>query len=478
MTLSSAINNAASGLTAAARQAQITSNNLSNAQTEGYGRREVNLVSGQLGGVRIDSVARIADPVIIGDRRLADADVGRQQTSASALIRLEQAFGPVGDPSGIAGRLAALEQSLISAGSEPSSDLRLQSVVSRLGEVTKAIRSDADALKIQREVADAAIAKDIDTLNRSVKQVEELNADISRMINTGQDPSAVIDARQKVIDKISSITPLKEVDRGNGQVALYTTSGAGLIDGKAAAFTFSPTVTIMPAMTFSGGVLSGISQNGTAVDPDNGYGRLAGGSLEAHFKLRDQTLPDIQSGLDNIAADLLSRFEELGVDPTRGPGDPGLLTDRGAALDPLDTTGLSFRIELNAAFDPTQGGDVTRLRDGVAAATPGPLGDGSQLDRFLGALRATTSLAPGGASRTIAGHAADYLADIGQKRLVAEESLSFETARHTTLKTAELAGGVDSDQELQNLLRIEQSYAANARVLQTLDSMIRRLMEI
>ena len=288
----------------------------------------------------------------------------------------------------------------------------------------------------------------------------------------------MIDARQKVIDKIASIIPLKEVDRGNGQVALYSTSGAGLIDGKAAAFTFSPTVTIMPAMTFSGGALSGIAQNGTPLDTDNGYGRLGGGSLEAQFRLRDQTLPDIQANLDNIAADLLRRFEDVGVDPTTAPGDPGLLTDRGAALDPLDITGLSFRLQVNTAVDPAQGGAVARLRDGLAAAVPGPVGEGAQLDRFLSALRTPTSMTAGGAERTVAGHLADYVADVGQKRLMAEENLSFDMARQTTLKSAELAGGVDSDQELQNLLRIEQSYAANARVLQTLDAMIRRLMEI
>jgi flagellar hook-associated protein 1 FlgK len=47
------------------------------------------------------------------------------------------------------------------------------------------------------------------------------------------------------------------------------------------------------------------------------------------------------------------------------------------------------------------------------------------------------------------------------------------------LREAEtLETGVDTDRELQNLLVIEQAYAANARVLQTLDQMIQRLMEL
>ena len=36
--------------------------------------------------------------------------------------------------------------------------------------------------------------------------------------------------------------------------------------------------------------------------------------------------------------------------------------------------------------------------------------------------------------------------------------------------------GVDTDRELQRLMLIEQAYAANARVLQTVDDMMNALM--
>ena len=478
MTLSSGLNIAVSGLTVSARLAQTVSNNLANAQTDGYGRRELTLLSGQLGGVRIGEVLRLTDMGLIGDRLLADAGVGQRKAGATVLAQLEQAFGPVGDGSGVAGRLAALEQSLITAGSEPASDVRLRDVLSRSSDLVGAVRSDADALKAQREAADRAIARDIAELNRSLQQMAELNADISRLRNSGQDPSPIIDARQLVIDKIARIVPIRQIDRGTDQLALYTQSGVALIDGKASTFTFSPTTTIMPAMTYAGRVLGGVSINNLPPDPANGVGRLKGGSLEASFTLRDQTLPELQAGLDNIAADLVRRFEDPAVDPTLTAGDPGLFTDGGAALDPLDITGLSFRLEVNAAVDPARGGALSHLRDGINAATPGPLGNPAQLDRFLGALRSTSALVPGGAARTLAGHAGDLISDLGDRRLYAEENLSFVVARQTALRTAELATGVDSDLELQNLLRIEKAYAANAKVIQTIDFMLQRLTEI
>ena len=51
MTLSAALSNALSGLTAASRNAQVTASNISNAMTEGYGRRELEVVSRDIGGM-------------------------------------------------------------------------------------------------------------------------------------------------------------------------------------------------------------------------------------------------------------------------------------------------------------------------------------------------------------------------------------------------------------------------------------------
>jgi flagellar hook-associated protein 1 FlgK len=478
MAISSAFNIASGGLNATARMAEVVSSNLSNALTDGYGRREIDLSSSTFGGVQIDGISRSVDQGALRERRNAEADVGAQQRGATALSQLEQAFGTVDDASGVAGRITALEQALISASSSPSSEQRLATVMSRLEDVTTALRSDADAVQMQRQEADKAIAADVNTLNVTLKQIEKLNADVTRMIGTGNDPSASIDARQNAIDKLTSIVPLTEIDRGRGQVALYTKSGVALIDGTPATFDFEPVGTLVAEMTLASGALSGVTLNGEPLDLGDGYGRMKGGSLEAAFTLRDETLVELQTNLDEIAADIMQRFEATSTDPTLVAGDPGLLTDRGIAFDISNIDGLASRLTVNAAVDPDQGGLLSRLRDGVNAITTGALGDNSQLDRWLNALTEPVALTSGGIARSAVGHANDQITTIGRLRLEAEETLGFEVARFETLRVAELAGGVDSDQELQRLMIIEQSYAANARVLQTLDAMMSQLMEI
>ncbi len=478
MSISGSLNSAISGLAATSRMAQAVSSNLSNALTDGYGRREVLLSSSRIGGVSVDGISRNVDPAILAERRLADAGLGSSQRAVSTLSQLETVVGQVDDPFSVASKLVAFEQSLVTAAADPASEQRLSNALTRLGDVTQALTDATRSTQILRQDADADIARDIETLNVSLEQVAKLNTDIGRALNTGGDVSALLDARQVAIDKITGIVPLREVSRPNGAVALITTRGATLLDGVPSTFEFTPTPTIVADMNYAGGVLGGITSDGTPLVPNTGFGRLSGGSLEAAFKLRDETLPSAQLSLDEMAADLITRFEAATADPTLGATDPGLLTDNGARFDLTQLTGLAGRIEINAAVDPKTNGDVWRLRDGVAAAAPGPVGDGTQIDNWLDSLSMNHAYTTGAASRTASGQAGHMSSDIGTLRLRAEETMSYESARWNLLKEAELADGVDSDQELQKLLVIEQAYSANAKLIQTATSMLQTLMEL
>lgn len=482
MSISQSLNNAVSGLTATSRMAEVVSSNLSNALTEGYARRVLDTsaasIGGQGAGVRIDGVRRISDPGLISDRRLADAALAGQDRLSSTVSRLEAQFSAPGDPAGLAGRLAALEQALVTAGADPASDQRLGVVVTRLNEVASVLQANARSVQTMRQDADADIVRDVGDLNTALKQVEQLNADISRARATGGDPSALMDQRQRAIDTIGKIVTVREVPRPNDQVALLTTSGLQLLDGPAMQFEFTPTPTITATMTLASGGLSGITRDGMPLNAADGFGKLSGGSLEAAFELRDDRLVTAQNALDEVAADLITRFEDTTVDPTLTPGNPGLLTNAGGPYDPLDIVGLSRRISVNAAVDPAQGGALFRIRDGVEAVAAGPVGDASQINRWADSLTAVRSIAAGIPALSAAGQAARVAAEFGTDRIRLEEAITFAAARRDTLYQAELSDGVDTDQELQKLLQIEQSYAANAKLMQTISAMIQTLMEI
>jgi flagellar hook-associated protein 1 FlgK len=476
MSIGNTITSALSGLNVASRRAEVVASNVANAMTEGYGRRSLSVSSHVLGGVRVEGVHRHMDAGLIGARRLAEADLGASRDAADHLARLELLVGRIGEDGGLAGRLAEVEAALVSATADPTSEIRLTRVGDGLGALAAALNSANDGVQALRLDMDGVIADQVRSLNEALARVEHLNVTISETANRGLDASALKDQRQQAVDSISALVPVREIDRGRGQIALMTTGGQLLLDGRAVRIEVTPASFVTADMTLSSGALSGLSVNGTPVG-GNGVGKLGGGRLGQAFALRDVVLPGAQDSLDGLARDLIERLSGA-TDPTLAPGMPGLLTDAGSALAASPAPGLAGRIALAAAVDPARGGTSRLLRDGLAAASPGPAGSASQLERWIDALRDARAPASGGQARSTASHAAAFLAGIGAARVSAERDTAFHVARWETLRDAELGDGVDTDLELQSLMHIEQAYAANAQVLRTVDGLIRTLLEI
>jgi flagellar hook-associated protein 1 FlgK len=486
MTISGSLANALSGLTAQARAAQVVSSNVANANTEGYARRELDLTpkytgDGSPSGVKVVGVRREVDMTVVQDRRQADASVGHDETIAQFYSQIERIIGTPDQEGSLSAKIDNLETSLIGAASRPDNDSRLLAVFTAATDITSQL--NASSMKIQdlRMSADQQIAVQVSTLNTGLERVEELNYQIKEMVARGQDSSTLLDLRQITVDSISSIIPLKQVPRENGMIALYTNGGAIVLDGRAASVDFQSVGVIVPEMTLESGALSGLEINGNDTRVSGGNSPIKGGSLAALFAVRDEVSTHVQTQVDAFARDLIERFQDSGVDATRSVGDPGLFTDAGAAFAAVDETGISSRIEINSVVDPSEGGEIWRIRDGLGALTAGDVGESALIQELSVALTSSKTAASGdflGTGRSSSGLAGDLLSLIHTESLSAESHLSFSVSQQQTLKTLELSDGVDTDQELQKLLLIEQAYAANAKVIQTVGSLIDRLMEL
>ncbi|MGR3659916.1 MAG: flagellar basal body rod C-terminal domain-containing protein [Paracoccaceae bacterium] len=217
----------------------------------------------------------------------------------------------------------------------------------------------------------------------------------------------------------------------------------------------------------------------SATSPINGA--LSEGSLSGLFLVRDEHATSAQTRLDAVARDLIERFSDSSVDPTLSPTDPGLFTDGGAVFSAATEAGISARISLNNLVDPNVGGALWRLRDGLGAPTAGSVGNATTLNSLIDALTETRVPASGGfigAARSAVGLASDFLSLVNTTLTAAEADQSFQSSRFDSLKNIELQSGVDTDDQIQKLLLIEQAYSANARVITTIDRMIQTLLEL
>lgn len=483
MSISGSLSSALSGLTAAAKAAEVVSSNIANATTQGYGRREVITSARSVGhsgqGVKIVGVHRHIDPVLLSDRRRAEAVQGERDTRANFLQRFETVVGTPDNAMSLGSRIAEFDTALLEAASLPDSEARLARVVETARNLAGHITSTAQAVQSARADADDRIEADVSLLNRTLAQISELNGNIRSSFSGTRDPSALIDQRQHLIDSIAALVPIREIARDNGQIALYTAGGAMLVDGHAGIFGFDPSGVVTAEMSAGGGSLSGLLLNGRPVATSGPDSPIAGGSLAAHFAVRDTLAPEAQGKLDALARDLVERFADPAIDPTLALGDAGLFTDAGGNFLAANELGLAQRLTLNAGVDPRQGGALWRLRDGTGASAPGPAGNAAGLVALQGALVAARVPASGTfttGARSFSALQGDMLSAMASNRLTAESEASYAAARTKALTQLELAAGVDTDQEMQSLLLVEQAYTANAKVIQTIGQMIDTLL--
>ncbi|MGD4082654.1 hypothetical protein QT602_22730, partial [Xanthomonas citri pv. citri] len=91
----------------------------------------------------------------------------------------------------------------------------------------------------------------------------------------------------------------------NGDLQIYTASGQALVDSSAHAISYTAAANVTAATTYtassSSSGFSAISVNGVDITS-----QITGGDIGALITLRDDTLPDAQSQLDQLAQQLAS----------------------------------------------------------------------------------------------------------------------------------------------------------------------------
>ena len=480
MSLANAFNTAVTGLQASARGVGVTSSNIANAMVEGHAARKLHLgtAPGGSGGVTVNAITRQTDPAMAGLLRQAASDSAKAAPVVAFLNQMEARFGLPGDDSGLAGRAAALESALSDAADRPDLDYRLTAVAEAADKLVAGFNGLERDIQAQRLSADHAIAREVEALNAGLGEIARLNAAILGSDRAGPLALDLLDQRDQQIAELSRVVPIQTLPRANGQLALYTSGGEMLLDGtRPAHFAFSPSPGMTAAQSATNGGLSGLTADGRPVSALPG-GTLDGGALAAQFTIRDETAPALQSALDTLATGLLQRFQAPGIDPSLPAGAMGLFSDNGAPAGTAPSPGVAGRLAINPLISAAGDNEAWRLRDGLGAAAPGAVGDPSQLQRWMGALDAPVQTVPGGAQRSFSDQIGHAAGELSMSRQNAENRQVAAESRLGTLRDAATAAGIDTDAELQTLLMQEKAYTANARTLQVIDDLFRRLLEI
>lgn len=470
------------------RRASVTAGNIANASTPGYVRRELLTKESILGskgqGVQLVGIERAQDQILSRERRHAGGSAARADVLSRAYNDLNREMGMPGDSYGLFNAYQNVETNLRELAVTPESTAYQKTAFNSLNALTVQF-GELQTIGINQRInADNAIARSVRDVNESIERIVELNNLIASSGPGEERTAAFEDERQIMLDKISQIIPIKDLPRDGGAIDIITEEGVFLLSTTARKLEFNPAGIIPPGAEYdpSGGLLSGLTVDGENLTPGVSNLSINSGALAGYFTVRDSVAPDFLTQLDTLAADLIDRFSGSTVDPTNGATSAGIFTDNGGAVDPANLVGLAGRLRVNAAIDPSQGGDVARLRDGLGSTTAGPVSNAGILNNLISAFTSDNT-APSGSglfgSFNSIGLAAGISSLIGEARVSSDALAASTFNRATVLNETELAqSAVDTDQEMQTLLVIEQAYAANARVIQTVSELLDILMRI
>jgi flagellar hook-associated protein 1 FlgK len=497
MTLSSAFNIINTSFQAIGTQSATIASNIANANTPGYSRQTANLSASPLNGVTVYSITREANAALAAQVNSATSAAAAQNAISSGLATLAQTVndpatsnssGPMQNGGSPYAMLGSFASAMAMFAAQPSSLSAAQAAVTAAKNVAASLNSGAQAVTQVRTQADQGIAQAVTTVNSLLTQFQTVNNSIIAGIATGANVGALQDQRDSLVTHLSQEIGVTTSLNSNGSMSLFTDSGVTLFQLTPYQLTFTPSGNIGPNQTGAQ-----VLVNGTPITGPSSNMPIQSGSIAGLVQLRDAIAPQYQSQLDQIAGSLVTAFQETDQS-TATPGLPplpGLFTTPGAATTPTSAswTGLSNTITINSSVDPTQGGNALLLRDGGISDTTnsnytynqtGQAGYTGRLQQQVAALHTPLNFSPSaglGSSSSISDYANASVSWLQALNQQASGSATYQQSllTHTT-SALNNTTGVNLDAELTSMLTIESSYTASAKLMTTVDSMLKSLL--
>lgn len=483
MSLTAAIKTAQNSLMNTARQTIVTTRNITEASNENYVRRDAVLVS-SLNGARVVDVRRNSDQDLLRDSLRALSNSTAQSFISSGADRLQRLVNGTDNSTAPSTLLAAFEDALQLYSSDPSNTLLASSAVYAAKEVADGLNSASLAIQEYRGDIDQDIANSVSALNDLLSSFKQVNDEVVQGTRVGADVNDALDERDAILKQISEYVPVSVVQREGNDYALYTGQGVTLFETVPRSVTFEPLNSYSPGMTGNA-----IRIDGVPIIGGDGANTDSVGSLAAMVQMRDDIAVQLQSQLDEVARGLVTTFAETDTSGGTAPALAGLFTYAGGPAIPAAGTvssGIALTLSVNAAFDPSIGGDPELLRDGGAngaAYVANTSGGAAYADRLIDYVESMNDPLPTDIGAGIAGiysvsgYAESSLGWLESLRKTATEAADSKTALYERLEGAlQSATGVNIDEEMAILIDLEQSYEASARIIRAVDEMLEVLL--
>ena len=462
------LSNAISGLQASQIGLRTAGNNISNANTVGYSRQNVNFdtrpeqYSGSAGflgnGVNVESVKRVVNEFVTTQLRLDSSTFNQLDKYNTNIGKIDKLFSDAS--TGLIGGLQTFFAGLQNGASDPASLPARQLVVAQTESLTARFNDLYERLSGVEKGVNDEITTVTGQLNTLAKSVANLNQSIASQRASGAEPNSLLDEREEALRKLSEMVSVQLVQQDSGDINVFVGNGEPIVIGataskfeaRAGGKIYLPNNINSSEITneISGGQLGGLLRfKSEVLEPSfNQLGRVAIVMSDSFNKIQSQGL-DLQG---NYGTDIFSDTNDASVVYQRVlHGTNALPDDRQIYVtiedaNKITTSNYKFAITPNTSnYTITRESDNTMVDQGVlSGAYPTEIKfDGVSVHLQSGSFQGgdTFTIQP---TRTAA---RDIQATLSQP-----EKLAFAAPIRTATATGNLGLGVISSGEILSLL--------------------------
>lgn len=461
MSVFSILNVGRTGMSAQSFGTHVSSQNATNAATEGYTRRLARIepipppAEGG-GGARALGSLRVIDPFVESRLLGASTGEGSAQATLDALGVLDFVFADAaGD---VADALGNLDLSLGDLAHHPNELGAREAVLGALDTLVQAFRGAAFELDVARADINDRIRLEVNEVNGLSQRIAELGSDIAKAELGGREASDLRDQRDQLLRELSEVVPISVFPEEDGQVSVLLGGAHQLVAPNGEWTPISAQADPLTGDIEIHRDVAGVDTDITAV--------VDGGSIGGLVAARDGALTTAEDALDQLAFDIANAYNGV---HTAGFGLDGV-GGRNLFEPPAAVPGAARNLAVSVDVD----GQPTNIG---AAQDPALLPGDNRQALELQAL-ADSRFAAGGTQTALENYAA-IVAQAGSAVRSAQGSLDRASAQKQQIyELRQAVSGVSTDEEMVNLVEFQRGYQATLKIIQTADEMLQDLLAI
>jgi len=404
MGLSSALATAMAGLRSNQAALSIISSNVANANTPGYvtqNANQIEVASGTYGATVLTTGVNRQLDLFVQNQLRTETSGGAYATQISNILgQLQSVYGTPGGDGTLETSLNNFTSALQSLSNNPGNSSAQAVALSAAQSLAAQLNTTTQGIQALRSNVEQDIGNSANQANTDLTAIAQINTQLQGLSPTDPQAATLMDQRDGAINDLSKLVDIRVVNDSSNQASIFTTSGIQLVGaGLASQFNFSSPGSLTATSLYSAkaaqngvGTLSVHLPNGADIDVVANT-VVSSGQIAADLKLRDQTLPQAQTQVDQLAATLASSLSDQTTAGTAVTGPPAGFSVNTANVLPgntinltyTDATNVQHQISIVNVTDPAalplqNAANANPLRIGVNFST----GLVSQLNTALG----------------------------------------------------------------------------------------------